>query len=133
MIFRKYNQINEVNGMKYRGTVIAYKYIRPGGIYIDDATGEVTEFNEYGIISKAYHIKTEDVNELNRIWEELSKTYDIFGFPEYPIDPVHNVSCSGCEYCIWTSHFKYCNQLQRELNNWFRIDARLKDCPFRFD
>jgi len=45
--------------------------------------------------------------------------------------PIFVSSCYECPYSIWTSHFKYCKQLEFELNNWFRINAQLKDCPFR--
>ncbi len=61
------------------------------------------------------------------------KWINLYGNPFFwmeVIPPENNPSsCSFCYHCIWLSNFKFCKLLEQELNPWFRINAKLKNCP----
>lgn len=97
---------------------------------IVDKNGEVKEHIKAGsVLHNTIYIDESDIAEWDKKSKDLKEQWEYWGFPDFPENP-DNLHCSSCHYCIWTSHFKYCTQLNRELNNWFRINARLKDCPF---
>lgn len=39
------------------------------------------------------------------------------------------VSCCGCLFSLWLTNFKRCMLLHKNLHPYFRIDAKLKQCP----
>lgn len=39
--------------------------------------------------------------------------------------------CYLCPFSVWYADYKRCTALQRQLHPYFRINARLKDCPIQ--
>lgn len=124
MVIRKIEEIPFCAG-EYR-----VYYLVKNDSTIVDKNGEVKEHIKAGsVLHNTIYIDESDIANWDKKSKELKEQWEYWGFPDFPENP-DNLRCSSCHYCIWTSHFKYCTQLNRELNNWFRINARLKDCPF---
>ena len=41
--------------------------------------------------------------------------------------------CYRCPFSVWYTDYKRCTVLKRQLHPYFRIDARLKDCPIQIN
>lgn len=39
------------------------------------------------------------------------------------------ISCCGCPFSLWFNDFKRCMLLHKSLHPYFRIDAKLRQCP----
>lgn len=124
-------KIRRIGDVPYcSGKYYVYHILENDSTFVFD-DGTEKEHKAGTMVYNTIDIDDEDIKNWDEKSKELAKTWQYWGCPDFPENIIlHNLSCSSCEFCIWTSHFKYCTQLDRELNNWFRINARLKDCPF---
>lgn len=108
-------------------TYFVYRILKNDSIVIGSDFKEKVKAGS--IIANTIEVTEEDIKNWSSRAKELEKDYEYWGEMCFPENP-ENLSCSSCEYCIWTSHFKYCIQLNKRLTNGFKTNEKLKDCPF---